>query len=158
MNMEFKKEGNEEKIFLNGIDVTKRIRSKEVNDIVSEVSRIVPLRIGITDLLRKMAEGKDVVMEGRDITTYVFPNAEVKIYLDAKPEERAKRRYKENMEKGIKTSYEEVLENVIRRDTNDKNKKVGALKIADDAIVIDTTQKTIEEVVEEIEKIIKDRT
>lgn len=155
MNIELKKENDEEKVFLNGIDVTKRIRSKEVNNIVSEVSRIVPLRIRITDLLRKMAEGKDVVMEGRDITTYVFPNAEVKIYLDAKAEERAKRRYKENIEKGIETSYEEVLENVIRRDTNDKNKKVGALKIADDAIIIDTTSKTIQEVADEIERVIK---
>lgn len=157
MNIEFKKENDKEKVFLNGIDVTEKIRTKEVTNIVSEVSRIVPLRIRVTDLLRKMAEGKDVVMEGRDITTYVFPNAEVKIYLDAKVEERAKRRYKENIEKGIEMSYEEVLENVIRRDTNDKNKKIGALKIADDAIVVDTTEKTIEQVAEEVEKIIYSR-
>ena len=96
-------------------------------------------------------------MEGRDITTYVFPNAEIKIYLDAKIEERAKRRYKENIEKGIEMSYEEVLENVIRRDKNDKNKKVGALKIADDAIVVDTTEKTISQVADEVEKIIYSR-
>ena len=157
MNIEFKKENDIEKLFLNGIDVTERIRTKEVTNIVSEVSRIVPLRIRVTDLLRKMAEGKDVVMEGRDITTYVFPNAEIKIYLDAKIEERAKRRYKENIEKGIEMSYEEVLENVIRRDKNDKNKKVGALKIADDAIVVDTTEKTISQVADEVEKIIYSR-
>ncbi|MCI8965941.1 MAG: (d)CMP kinase [Clostridia bacterium] len=157
MNIEFKKENDIEKVFLNGIDVTERIRTKEVTNIVSEVSRIVPLRIRVTDLLRKMAEGKDVVMEGRDITTYVFPNAEIKIYLDAKIEERAKRRYKENIEKGIEMSYEEVLENVIRRDKNDKNKKVGALKIADDAIVVDTTEKTISQVADEVEKIIYSR-
>lgn len=155
IDIEFKRENGEEKVFLNGEDVTKEIRSKEVNKIVSQVSGITPVRIYMAELQRKMAKGKDVIMEGRDIGTYVFPNAEVKIYLDADVEERAKRRYKENLEKGVDMSYEEVLDNIKKRDENDKNKEIGALKVADGAIIVDTTSKTIEEVANEIENIIK---
>ena len=155
IDIEFKRENGEEKVILNGEDVTKEIRSKEVNKIVSQVSAIIPVRLYMAELQRKMAKGKDVIMEGRDIGTYVFPNAEVKIYLDADVEERARRRYKENKEKGIEMSYEEVLENIKKRDENDKNKKIGALKIAEGAIIVDTTSKTIKEVADEIENIIK---
>lgn len=155
LDIEFKREDGKEKVFLNGDDVTEQIRSKEVNQIVSQVSGITPVRIYMAELQRKMARGKDVIMEGRDIGTYVFPNAEIKIYLDADIEERARRRYKENMEKGIDMTYEEVLDNIKKRDTNDKNKEIGALKIADDAIIVDTTSKTIKEVADEIENIIK---
>ena len=102
-----------------------------------------------------MAEGKNVIMEGRDIGTYVFPNADVKIYLDADVEERAKRRFKENKEKGMNVSFEEILENIKKRDENDKNKTIGALKVAEDAIVVDSTKLTIEEMTDEVEKIIK---
>ena len=110
----------------------------------------------MVNLQRKLAEGKDVIMEGRDICTYVFPNADVKIYLDASIEERAKRRYKENQGKNINMSYEEVIENIkVKRDENDKAKEIGALKKAKDSIVIDTTKLTIEEVVEKIIEIIK---
>ena len=105
-------------------------------------------------LQRKLAEGKDVIMEGRDITTYVFPNADVKIYLDADVKERARRRYKENLEKGINMTYEEVLEKIKIRDHNDSNKEIGSLKIAEDAIVIDTTYLTIEQVKEKVADII----
>lgn len=157
INIEFLKEGNLDKVLLNGVDVTERIRSKEVTQIVSQVSSIIPVRLKMSELQRKMATGKDVIMEGRDIGTYVFPNAEVKIYLDADVNERAIRRYKENKEKGIEMTYEEVLENIKRRDENDKNKKIGALKIADDATVIDTTNKSIDEVVDEVEKTIKEK-
>ena len=108
----------------------------------------------MVDLQRKMAEGKDVIMEGRDIGTYVFPNADIKIYLDADVEERAKRRYKENMEKGINTSYEEVIENIKIRDENDKNKEIGALRVAKDAIIVDSTKMTIEEMADKVEEII----
>lgn len=107
------------------------------------------------DLQRRMAEGKNVIMEGRDIGTYVFPNADVKIYLDADVEERAKRRFKENKEKGMNVSFEEILENIKKRDENDKNKTIGALKVAEDAIVVDSTKLTIEEMTDEVEKIIK---
>ena len=96
-------------------------------------------------------------MEGRDITTVVFPNADIKIYLDANLEERAKRRYKELIEKENNVTYEETLESISKRDKNDMEKEIGALKIAEDAIYIDTTNLTIEEVYEEIKKIIENK-
>jgi len=146
-----------DRIFLNGIDVSEKIRSKEVTNIVSQVSSIKEVRYEMVNLQRKLAEGKNVIMEGRDICTYVFPNADVKIYLDASVEERAKRRYKENQEKGINTTYEEVLENIKLRDENDKNKEVGALKLAEDSIIVDTTNLSIDEVVDKIIKIIEEK-
>ena len=142
-------------VFLNDINVTQDIRSKEVTKIVSQVSSIKEVRFLMVDMQRKLAEGKNVIMEGRDICTYVFPNADVKIYLDASIEERAKRRFKENQEKNIDMTYEEVYENIKKRDENDKSKEVGALKVAEDSIVVDTTSLTIDEVVEKIIDIIK---
>ena len=109
----------------------------------------------MVDLQRKMAESIDVIMEGRDITTVVFPNADVKIYLDADLEERAKRRFAQNQSKNIECTFEEVLEDMRKRDENDRNKEVGALKIAEDAIVVDSTKLTQKQVVKKIEKIIK---
>ena len=146
-----------DKIFLNGKEVTKDIRSKEVTQIVSQISSIKEVRFEMVNLQRRLAEGKDVIMEGRDICTYVFPNADVKIYLDASIEERAKRRYKENQEKNIDMTYEEVEENIRKRDENDKTKEIGALKKAEDSIVVDTTSLTIEEVVEKVIEIIKNK-
>jgi len=154
VNINMENDNGIQKVFLNGKDVSEEIRSKEVTALVSQVSTIKEVRYNMVDLQRKLAEGKDVIMEGRDITTYVFPNADVKIYLDAAEEERAKRRYKQNLEKGINTTYEEVLENIRWRDNNDKNKEVGALKIAEDAVVIDTTTLSIKEVKEKVESLI----
>ena len=108
-------------VFLDGKDVTREIRSKEVTNIVSQVSSIKEVRFAMVELQRKLAEGKDIIMEGRDICTYVFPNADVKIYLDASIEERANRRYKENQEKGINMTLEEVKHNIEMRDANDEN-------------------------------------
>lgn len=142
-------------VYLNGKDVTKDIRSKEVTQIVSQISSIKEVRFEMVNLQRKLAEGKNIIMEGRDICTYVFPNADVKIYLDASIEERTKRRYKENQEKNINMTYEEVVENITKRDENDKAKEIGALKKAEDSIVVDTTSLTIDEVVEKIIEIIK---
>ena len=158
LNIEFEYESGGIKVFLNGEDVTTAIRTIEVSKIVSQVSSIIPVRLKMVDLQRKMAEGKDVIMEGRDIGTYVFPNAEVKIYLDADVEERARRRYKENIEKGIECSYDEILNNIKIRDENDKNKEIGALKVADDATIVDTTSLSIEEVASEVERIIISKT
>ena len=110
----------------------------------------------MVEVQRKLANGKNVIVEGRDIGTVVFPNADIKIYLDASEEIRAQRRYEENKQNGIDTTYEEVLENVKMRDYNDMHKKVGALKKADDAIVVDSTNLTIDEVVEKIKNIIKE--
>lgn len=155
INIELKKENNEEKVYLNKEDVSFEIRTNEVNKLVSQVSHIVQVRENITELSRKIAEGKRIIMEGRDIGTNVFPNADVKIYLDATPEERAMRRFKQNKEKGIiNSSYEEILENIKFRDNNDKTSKIAPLKQAEDAIYIDTTNMKINEVVDEIIKII----
>ena len=98
-----------------------------------------------------------MVMDGRDIGTNVFPNADVKIYLDASAEERANRRMKQNEEKGIKISYEEILENIKFRDNNDKTSPVAPLKQADDAVYVDSTNMTIEEVVDKIVEIVKSK-
>ena len=151
IDIEFK---NENRVLLDGEDVTKQIREKAVNELVSQVSHLMVVRESITDLSRKIAEGKNVVMEGRDIGTNVFPNANVKIYLDATPEERANRRLKQNKEKGINIPFEEILENIKFRDHNDKTSNVAPLKQADDAIYVDTTNLTIEQVVEKIGQII----
>ena len=143
------------KIFLNGEDVTKRIRENDVNDFVSPVSTIKIVRDKLLEIQRKIAEGKNVIMEGRDIGTTVFPNADVKIYLDATPEERAKRRLLQNKEKGIETSYEEVLANIKDRDYRDSTRKVAPLKKAEDAVYIDSSNMTIEEVVDRVITLIK---
>lgn len=154
IHIDFEQTENIQKVFLNGEEVTKEIRTPMVSRIVSQVSSIIEVRLQMVELQRKLAEGKDVIMEGRDITTYVFPNADVKIYMDAAEEERAKRRFLENKEKGSNETYEEVLEAIRKRDKLDKEKKMGALKRAEDAIYVDTTNKTIQEVEEEILKII----
>ena len=144
-----------QRVLLDDEDVTDEIRMPEVNEHVSPYSAVKIIRAKMVELQRKIAQGKNVIMEGRDITTVVFPNAEIKIYLTASSEERAKRRYKELIEKGIKTTFEETLESINKRDFNDMNKEVGALKIAEDAIVVDTSELSIEEVYEELEQIIK---
>ncbi len=143
------------RVLLDGKDVTNDIRSKEVTMIVANVASIVEVRKNMVDIQRKIAMDKDVVMEGRDITTVVFPNADYKFYLDASIEVRAKRRYKENQEKGINMTYEEVYESIKERDYNDMHKEVGALKKTDDQIYIDTSKLTIEEEVNIIKKIVE---
>lgn len=147
--------GDKDIVLLNGEDVSRNIRTKEVTSIVSQISSIIPVREKMVEVQRSLAIGKNVIVEGRDICTVVFPNADVKIYLDASEEVRAKRRFEENKQNGIDTTYEEVLENVKMRDYNDMHKKFGALKRADDAIVVDSSNLTIDEVVEKIKDIIK---
>lgn len=143
--------------FLNGENVSKEIRTKEVDALVSQVSHVLPVRLAMVDLQRKLARGKNIIMEGRDIGTNVFPDAECKIYLDATPEERARRRMKQNEEKGIEVSYEEVLANVKFRDENDRTSDVAPLKMADDAVLLDSTNLSIEEVTDEAIRIIKEK-
>lgn len=155
ITIEQKKIDGENRFFLNGEDVSKEIRENPVNKMVSQVSAIKEVRDKLVELQRKMAESQDVIMEGRDITTVVFPNADVKIYLDAELEERARRRYAQNQSKNIECTYEEVLEDMRKRDENDMNKPYGALKKADDAIVVDSTNLSQNQVVKKIEKIIK---
>ena len=155
INIEFKKEESKDSVYLNGEDVSKQIREKEVNELVSQVSHLIEVRENITNLSRKIAEGKKVIMEGRDIGTNVFPNADVKVYLDATPEERANRRLKQNKEKGIDIPYEEILQNIIFRDNNDRTSTVAPLKQAEDAVYVDSSDMTIEEVKNTIIDIIK---
>ena len=154
INIKIDNTGDKDIILLNGEDVSKEIRTKEVTEVVSQISSIIPVRERMVEVQRNLAKGKNVIVEGRDIGTVVFPNADVKIYLDASEEVRAKRRYEENVQNGINTTYEEVLENVKMRDYNDMHKKVGGLKKANDAIIIDSTSLTIDQVVENIKKLL----
>ena len=157
INIEFKKQDDQKLVYLNGENVSKEIREAAVNKFVSQVSHIVIVRKAITDLSRKIAEGKQVIMEGRDIGTNVFPNADVKIYLDATPEERARRRKKQNEEKGINIPFEEIVENIKFRDNTDKTSPIAPLKQAEDAIYIDSSNMTIEEVAEKVIEIINQK-
>ena len=152
LNIDFTIDG---KTILNGKDVSDRIREKDVTSIVSQVSSIIKVREILVDLQRNMAKGKNVIMEGRDITTVVFPNADFKFYLDASVEERARRRFEQNKEKGIDMSLDEIIDNIKKRDYNDMNKPFGALKRTNDQIYIDSTKMTIDEVVDNIVKIIE---
>lgn len=154
INIEMKNIDGNLHVFLDGEDVSEEIRGKEVSQNVSQVSSIKQIRLEMAKLQRKMAQGQDTIMEGRDICTVVFPTADIKIYLDADDEERAKRRYKQNQEKGIDMSYEEVLENIRKRDKIDKEKEYGALKVAPGAHVIDSTNMSIKQVEKEISKLI----
>lgn len=150
-----KKIEDELHVYLDDEDVTKIIRTPEVNSVVSQVSAIKIIRIKMVELQQNMKNmAENIVMEGRDITTVVFPSADIKIYLTASLEERVKRRYKELTGNGIETSYEEVKNSMIARDKNDMQKEMGALKIAEDAIVIDNTNMNIEETYEKIQQII----
>lgn len=150
-------ENKTQKVYLNGKDVSEEIRTKEVEKLVSKFAALKVVRDKITPMQRKMGEKNDVVMEGRDIGTVVFPNADVKIFLDCSLEERANRRYKQNLEKGLNETYEEVLEGIKERHKLETERKIAPFIKARDAILIDSTSMTIEEVVEKIEKIIEEK-
>lgn len=154
IKIEFRKVNDKDLIYLNGEDVTTRVREKDVATTVSIVSSIKEVRFKLNDIFKAQAESQDVIMEGRDIGTYVFPNADVKIFLDASLEERIKRRIKQNEELGIEMSYEEIEKNMKQRDLEDKTREIGALKKAEDAIYIDSSNMTIEEVADKIIDII----
>ncbi len=152
-----KDESGEKKVILNGEDVSKEIRLQRVNENVSEYASIKIIRDKMTALQRKMGEKNNIIMEGRDIGTTVFPNADVKIFLDVSLEESAKRRYKQNLEKGIESSYENELENLRKRNKLDSEREVVPFKKAEDAIYLDSSNLTIEEVVEKVISIIKEK-
>ena len=157
IEIEFKENDSDKKIFLNGIDVTRKIREKEVSEFVSPVATLQIVRENLLYLQRKMAEGKNVVMEGRDIGTTVFPNADVKIYLTASAEERARRRLKQLQEKGIDCTYEDALKNVKLRDQIDSTRELAPLIQAEDAVLIDSSKKTIQEVVDEVLNLVEQK-
>lgn len=143
--IDFRTVSEEQKIFLNGADVSLKIREPHISTGASDISVIPYVRDLLVTMQRNMATGKSVLMDGRDIGTNVFPNADVKIYLTAAVEERAKRRFEELREKGDSSTYETVLTEMISRDENDKNRAYAPLKQAEDAELIDTTNLNLEE-------------
>lgn len=144
-------EGNQQ-VYLNGENVTSRLRTEEVGDMASRTSPIPEVRNKLLELQRSLAREKDVVMDGRDIGTNILPNADVKVYLTASVETRAKRRYKELTEKGIACNYEEIAKDIQERDMRDMNRETAPLKRAEDALLVDSSDMTIPEVVEVIVK------
>ena len=145
------------KVMCSGKDVTKEIRESQVSSNVSFIASYKDIRLAMVEQQRKMAESVSVVMDGRDIGTYVLPNADVKIYQIASVEERAKRRYLENQEKGIKCTLEEIVESVKNRDRIDSSRAFAPLKPAEDSIPLDTSTMTIQESVNAVLEIIKNK-
>lgn len=155
LDINIKFENGEQLIFIGNENVSEKIRTPEASASSSDISAIPRVREILVSLQRKLAEGKDVIMDGRDIGTHVFPDAEVKIFLTAAPETRAKRRFLELSEKGVETTFEEVLAGVIERDRNDSTRKASPLKKAEDAIVLDTSDLTFDLSVKAVLDIIK---
>ena len=146
LNIDIKENG----FYLDNVDVSDEIRKPIVSENVSDIAAIREVREKMVDLQRKFSESKNVILDGRDIGTVVFPNANVKIFLVADAKERANRRYKELVKKGENVKIEEIYENILKRDEIDSTRKESPLKKAEDAIEVDTTSKNIEEVKNEI--------
>ena len=143
-------------IYLNGEDVSADIRSQEVTNNVSEISSFAEVRQYLVSMQRKIAEDKGVVMDGRDIGTTVLPEAELKVYMKASPEIRAKRRLKEDKERGIDIDLETLTDQIIRRDDLDMNREISPLVKAHDAVLLDTSHMSIPEVEEKIIRMAED--
>ena len=158
VQMDIKQENGGQKIFLSGVDVTNEIRSQRAGAGASDVAVIKEVREKLVDMQRKMSQGMSVVMDGRDIGTNVLLNAPVKIFLSASAEERAKRRCGELDKLGLKYDFESVKKQIEQRDFNDMNREFNPLKKADDAVEIDTTFLSIEQVKNKIIDIIKQKT
>lgn len=155
IEISFKKENNIQKVYLNGEDVSESIRTVEVDNSVAKFAALKIVRDKMTPLQRKMGEKNNIIMEGRDIGTVVFPDADVKIFLDCSLEERARRRYRQDVQNGIEISYEEVLEAIKERHKLETEREIAPLIKAVDAIYLDNTNMTVEEVVKKIVDIIK---
>ena len=144
-------------VLLNGVDVSSFIRTPEASMFASAVSAIPEVRAFLLDLQRNMAKSDNVIMDGRDIGTVVLPDAKIKIFLTASPEKRAMRRHKENIEKGIDSTYEEVLKDVNQRDYQDSHREIAPLKPAEDSVLVDTSDYDFEGSKELLLKVIKER-
>lgn len=155
-NIDIRIENNNSKnrILLDGEDVSEDIRADDISSLASAISAIPAVRYKMVELQRKMGEKGSVILDGRDIGTFVFPDAEVKFFLTASPEIRAKRRWLELQQKGIDKNFSEVLADLVKRDNNDSQRALAPLKKAEDAIEIDTSNMTIEEQTETLYKII----
>jgi len=145
----------EQHVFLNGEDVSELIRTQQISMAASDVSAIPEVRDFLFGLQRRLADGGNVVMDGRDIGTVVMPDAEVKIFLTAQPEERAKRRVLQLAQRGVQADFDDVLAEVRKRDYNDTHRETAPLKQADDAVFLDTTQLDEGEAVEAVLGIIE---
>ena len=139
---------DKENVFVNDKDVTKEIRFENIDKNVSDYAAIKEVREKMVNIQRKISKGKSVIMDGRDIGSVVLPNAEFKFYLDASSEERAKRRYLQNIERGKEVPYEDILKDIEIRDELDKTREVDPLVICEDAVVVDTSDMNIDDVVE----------
>lgn len=154
LNIEIKKTPEDFKynepflVYLDNNDVTLKLKSDEISKFTNAISGIPELRTKLNYKFREIAENSSLIMEGRDVTTKVFPDAKFKFFLDADVEQRAKRRYNELMSKDFKVDFEEIKENIVMRDTQESKREYGKMKIADDAIYIDTTNLNINEVVD----------
>ncbi|WP_125708622.1 (d)CMP kinase [Companilactobacillus zhongbaensis] len=142
-------------VLLDDQNVSDEIRSEEITNNVSQVSAIKEVREKLVDMQRQLASDTDIVMDGRDIGTTVLPNADVKIFLIASVEVRAQRRYKENIERGINTSLKTLEDEIAARDYKDSHREISPLRKADDAIEVDTSNMTIEEVVAKVLEIVQ---
>lgn len=145
INLTIRYQDGVQHIFLNGEDVSDKIRTPEVSIAASAVAVIPAVRLKLVELQRQLAAKSDVIMDGRDVGTYILPDAEIKIFLTATVEDRARRRFEELTQKGTEVSYEEVLEDMKWRDKNDSSREFAPLKAADDAILVDTTGNTLEQ-------------
>ena len=157
IKIEMKHIDGEQHIFLNGEDVSGFIRTESVSAAASDVSAIPAVRDFLFDMQREIAEKNSVVMDGRDIGTVVLPEAELKIFLTAKPEVRAERRVNQLAEKGIEANFEDVLADVIQRDYNDTNRDFRPLKLAEDGVLLDNSEMNFEETLEKIISLAKER-
>ncbi len=146
-----------QRMMLFGEDVSDVIRTEEVSMGASNIAVIPEVRLKLVDMQRELSNSKSVIMDGRDIGTYVLPDAELKIFLTASPECRAERRYKENIEKGIECNFDDILKDIIARDKNDSEREFAPLKCADDAVLVDSTELTREEVIEKIKVLAKEK-
>jgi cytidylate kinase len=150
LDITFVEKGKETSVLCDGKDVTEAIRSPEISRLASDISRKKVVREALVRKQREMGMEGGVVLEGRDIGTVVFPDAEIKFYLDAEPEERGRRRFKELVEKGMGVDFNGTLEEVRTRDQSDMNRAISPLRKAEDAFFIDSTGRTVEEIVEEM--------
>lgn len=154
----FNPDVNEYETFLNSENVESEIRGMEVTAYVSKISQIPEVRSRMVELQRQIGINKGIVMDGRDIGTVVFPDADIKIFMTATVDIRAKRRYDELKAKGIESDFEEIRNNIIARDIADENRDISPLKRADDAIILDNSRMTVEEQMEWIKHIIEKNT
>jgi len=157
IEIELKYENDMQHIFLNGEDVSDAVREHEVSAAASAVSAIPEVRRFLFDLQRAIAERNSVIMDGRDIGTVILPDADLKLFLTATPEERAKRRYNELLERGQKVDFETVLGDMQKRDKNDELRDQAPLKPAPDAVLLNTTGNSFSDTLSLIKKVIKDR-